>query len=91
MGEVVEEEGNTVFTKVVASVQNCEDLCDKNEDCHSFRYCKRNDDSNDDSDDSKNECFLKDKVLTGNEPSIFVEHCASYYTAGSAFDECFLN
>ena len=85
MGEVVEEEGNTVFTKVVASVQNCEDLCDKNDDCHSFRYCKDN------SDDSKNECFLKDKVLTGNEPSIFVEHCASYYTAGSAFDECFLN
>ena len=85
MGEVVEEEGNTVFMKVVASVQNCEDLCDKNEACHSFRYCKDN------SDDSENECFLKDKVLTGNEPSIFVEHCASYYTAGSAFDECFLN
>ena len=75
VGEVVEDEGNTLIEKEVETVQNCEELCDKTEGCNSFKYCDNN---------PKGECYLKDKKLTGNEPSIFVDRCASYYTAGNA-------
>ena len=73
MGEVVKEEGTTILKENVDSVRNCEGLCDKTDGCESFKYCKNR---------PKNECYLKYKTLTGNEPTEFVENCASYYTAG---------
>ena len=73
MGEVVEDEGITVREESVDSISQCEKLCDESDACNSFKYCKN---------DPKNRCFLNDKVLTGNEPTIFVKDCTSYYTAG---------
>ena len=75
MEKVVEDEGNTIFEKTVNSVQDCEELCDKTDGCNSFNYCKQT---------YRNKCILRDKKLTGNEPSIFLENCASYYTAGKS-------
>ena len=82
MGEglVVLDEGNTVREEIAETVQDCEDLCDGSETCESFKYCK-----GDSKDMAAKSCILKDKKLTGNEPTIFVENCASYYTAGTAF------
>lgn len=59
----------------VDSLQGCEKLCDQTNGCESFRYCE---------DSPTNECYLKDKTLTGNEPTKNVENCASYYTAGNS-------
>ena len=73
MGEVVVDEGITVREELVDSVTQCEMLCDENSACNSFKYCKNI---------PKDKCFLKDKTLTGSEPTILIEHCSSYYTAG---------
>ena len=73
------DEGNTVREEIAETVQDCEDLCDGSETCESFKYCK-----GDSKDMAAKSCILKDKKLTGNEPTIFVENCASYYTAGKA-------
>ena len=76
-GSVVVDEGTTIREEIADTVQDCEDLCDTSNTCESFRYCK-----GDSEDFPAKSCILKDKVLTGNEPTIFVENCASYYTAG---------
>ena len=74
------DEGNTIREEIAETVQDCEDLCDESETCESFRYCKA-----ENKDMAAKSCILKDKKLTGNEPTIFIENCASYYTAGTLF------
>ena len=76
-GSVVVDEGNTIREEIAETVQDCEDLCSASESCESFRYCKGESEGM-----AAKSCILKDKILTGNEPTIFVENCASYYTAG---------
>ena len=76
------DEGTTIREEIADTVQDCEDLCDTSNTCESFRYCK-----GDSEDFPAKSCILKDKVLTGNEPTIFVENCASYYTAGKSINK----
>ena len=77
---MVEDEGNTIEHEVVDSIRDCERLCDAMPGCESLTYCQ---------DSSGNQCYLKDKPLTGVEPTLTVdeltasnENCSSYYTLG---------
>ena len=75
MGDVVIDPGNAIIDKPVDTIRDCESLCDHTIGCESFIYCE---------DSPTNECYLKDKILTGNEPTTEVEKCSSYYTAGNS-------
>ena len=75
MTEVVENGGNILLEESTETVYSCEKLCDYTDGCASFKYCN-------DRDPTERSCFLSDQTLSGNEPTILVEHCASYYTAG---------
>ena len=75
MTEVVENRGNILLEESTETAYSCEKLCDFTDGYASFKYCK-------DRDPTEHSCFLSGKTLSGNEPTILVDHCASYYNAG---------
>lgn len=67
--EVVNNEGNALATmRNVGSDRTCKDACDANGRCSSFAYCPQWD-----------SCFLKDAVLSGDEPTAPNSECRTYY------------
>ena len=77
MEAVATNQGSVILKDETDSLQLCEKLCENHSGCHSFKYCKKG--------PQGNQCSLTDEPLTGNEPTIFEEECASYYTAGTLF------
>ena len=74
MEAVATNQGSIILKDETDSLQLCEKLCENHSGCHSFKYCKKG--------PQGKQCSLTDEPLTGNEPTIFEEECASYYTAG---------
>ena len=77
MEAVATNQGSVILKDETDSLQLCEKLCENHSGCHSFKYCKKG--------PQGKQCSLTDEPLTGNEPTIFEEECASYYTAGIRF------
>ena len=77
MEAVATNQGSVILKDETDSLQLCEKLCENHSGCHSFKYCKKG--------SQGKQCSLTDEPLTGNEPTIFEEECASYYTAGTRF------
>ena len=77
MEAVATNQGSIILKDETDTLQMCEKLCENHSGCHSFKYCKKG--------PQGKQCSLTDEPLTGNEPAIFEEECASYYTAGIHF------
>ena len=65
------DEGNKLAQYNVDSVEECKIKCDQNSGCKSFAFCHETEPVID--------CYLKDKALTGCEPTKAPGNCASYY------------
>ena len=66
------DEGTEVAYRNVQSSLGCQNKCEETEGCESFTFCGRND-------GVPSDCYLKDKILTGDEATKGVSNCASYY------------
>ena len=60
---------NLKNVKEIRSAFECSKLCDKEDSCHSFSYCKN----------KNGTCSLKDKVLRGTEQTVSHDNCTTYY------------
>ena len=72
---VVLDEGNDLGVKYAISNGKCEAFCNKTSGCNSFVHCMN-------SDDGTGDCWLKDKLLRGNEQTRDDTHgnrCTTYY------------
>ena len=54
------------------TLQQCEHACSQTDGCNSFAHCPRH----------QNRCWLKDRVFTGNEPTMYKYYCSTYYKTG---------
>ena len=71
MESTVIDEGNPVGGEVTkASEFECGKLCDSRKGCNSFAFCLEK--------PGKINCYTKDKILKGNEPTKQPSNCASY-------------
>jgi len=61
------EEGGDVAMIKQGDLGTCKELCDDMEGCQSFAIC------------SGSKCWLKNRTLTGNEPTTLNSHCQTYY------------
>ena len=52
------------------TLQQCKDACTQTDDCHNFGHCPRD----------QNKCWLRDRILTGNEPTKYKHYCSTYYS-----------
>ena len=74
---VATDDGNPVFLNgkpdnYPMTLQQCENACTKTDGCNSFTHCPRH----------QNRCWLKDRVLTGGEPTKYNHYCSTYYKPG---------
>ena len=72
---VVLDEGNDLGVKYAISNGQCEAFCNKTSGCNSFVHCMN-------SDDGTGDCWLKDKLLRGNEQTrddTNGNRCTTYY------------
>ena len=74
---VATDEGNPVFLNgktdnYPMTLKQCETACTQTEGCNSFSHCPRH----------QNRCWLKDRVLTGGEPTKYKHYCSTYYKPG---------
>ena len=74
---IASDEGNVVLyngknQNARMTLQQCEDACTQTDGCHSFAHCPRD----------YNRCWLKDRILTGNEPTIYKYYCSTYFREG---------
>ena len=68
IGNVAKDEGNYVGHYTGASLDECKTHCHGKSSCRSFAYCPGN------------SCWLKDLILSGNEPTKQAYACTTYYT-----------
>ena len=73
VGKNVKEEGNDVGSQFGKSLDECKARCSGTNKCGSFAYCPGN-----------KGCYLKDKKLTGSEPTRSHNDCTTYYRTCAA-------
>ena len=69
------DEGKNLGVKYLVSYETCESFCESTLGCESFVHCKM-------SDANRGNCWLKDKILHGTEPTRNNSNgsqCTSYF------------
>ena len=77
LDSIVEDEGNSIGVAPIHGeiLDHCKQRCDENIDkgCKSFGYCPN---------EKQGTCYLRDKMLTGSEPTVFrSDGCFTVYKA----------
>ena len=73
--KVVLDEGNNLSVKYWVTYETCQSFCESTPECNSFVHCTM-------SEDNTGDCWIKDKVLDGTEPTRDDSNrnqCTSYY------------
>ena len=76
---VADDEGKTVSVGYWMDLNLCKHFCSENVNCYSFAHCTMNS-------KGKGDCWLKDKILDGSEPSRDTttgNQCTTYYQIGN--------
>ena len=80
--QVVLNEGNHLGVRYQFSYEACETFCESTSGCNSFVHCTN-------SNEHTGDCWLKDKILNGNEPTRDDSNgnrCTTYYKSRGIFD-----